>query len=353
MDSADKLKKDVLEIALPEGRMPGSQGHDAAMEFLSGRMTEIGLTTYSGDSFKLKYSLDSVPEVSFCNLVGAVKSANPEKPPLLIGAHYDSVLKGHCADDNAAAVAITLAAAEHFSLNAEKLERDVVIALFDAEEPPYFCGPAMGSNYFCRYQMDGRKVHTALIMDLVGHDICLPESLLQSVDSFPFASGLVKNILSDIKKVVFITGAESALEMKDVFEQVEVPKNITRVNALNRYSGDLSDHGAFRAMGLPYLFFTCGRWEHYHSETDTPEKLNYEKMAGICRYLISLSESLIRTDLTAGDYDDETVRLEADSLQSVCGKIVTKQLLKFAGIKKIETREDIDTVAKGLLGLGI
>lgn len=53
---------------------------------------------------------------------------------------------------------------------------------------------------------------------------------------------------------------------------------------MNEYVGDLSDHCIFRANGVPYLFLSCGRWRHYHAQTDTPEKLNYRKMARLTRY---------------------------------------------------------------------
>jgi hypothetical protein len=31
----------------------------------------------------------------------------------------------------------------------------------------------------------------------------------------------------------------------------------------------MSDHGIFRENGVPYLFLSCGRWPHYHRDTDT------------------------------------------------------------------------------------
>ena len=54
------------------------------------------------------------------------------------------------------------------------MKRDVVIALFDAEEPPYFLGESMGSTRFYKEQMLPEGVHAAIIMDLVGHDVSVP-----------------------------------------------------------------------------------------------------------------------------------------------------------------------------------
>jgi peptidase M28-like protein len=74
------------------------------------------------------------------------------------------------ADDNAAAVAIALSSAA--ALGATPRARDIVIALFDAEEPPYVRN--MGSVRFCASRADARGFHAALVLDLVGHDFALP-----------------------------------------------------------------------------------------------------------------------------------------------------------------------------------
>ena len=82
--------------------------------------------------------------------------------------------------------------------------------------------------------------------------------------------------------------------------------------ALNRYVGDLSDHHVFRVEERPYMFLSCGRWAHYHMPTDTPEKLNYAKMAKIA----ALSEELVRRAGAAtlvGPFDTgDTLKLELE-----------------------------------------
>jgi hypothetical protein len=47
---------------------------------------------------------------------------------------------------------------------------------------------------------------------------------------------------------------------------------------------------------VPYLFFSCGRWQHYHQVTVTPDRLNYRKMAR----LIGLSIDLLSRIDAAG-----------------------------------------------------
>ena len=97
---------------------------------------------------------------------------------MLIGAHYDSVIAAPCADDNAAAVAIALRAAT--VLRSRPIERDVIIAIFDAEEPPYFLGESMGSVRFYEDQLLDKGIHAAIIMDMVGHDVVIPFTYLEA-----------------------------------------------------------------------------------------------------------------------------------------------------------------------------
>ena len=55
---------------------------------------------------------------------------------MLLGAHYDTCDSLPGADDNAAAVAVLLDVAAQ--MPHETLERSVMLAFFDAEEPPHF-----------------------------------------------------------------------------------------------------------------------------------------------------------------------------------------------------------------------
>ena len=190
-----QLRADVESICLPEGRMVGSPGHRRAREILCRRLREIGCEPWRGDDFEMPYEHH---DKSFCNLAGMVRGRDPQLAPLLVGAHYDSAIDGPSADDNAAAVAIALAVAEHLK-KSRPLDRHLVVAIFDAEEPPYFLSPSMGSRRFWEDQRDGRRIHAAVIMDLVGHDVSI-----NGLDS-ETQGGL----MSTLAPLLFMTGAES------------------------------------------------------------------------------------------------------------------------------------------------
>jgi hypothetical protein len=67
---ARELKRDVTAIALPEGRVVGSDGLEKVKRYLVGRMEELGLRPHAGDRFELPYSHGGE---EFANLVGIVR----------------------------------------------------------------------------------------------------------------------------------------------------------------------------------------------------------------------------------------------------------------------------------------
>ena len=123
------LENDVRSLCLPEGRMVGTAGHATAEAWVARRLTEIGCQPYRGDSFALPYHFHGR---DFTNFAGIIPGADRDLAPVLIGAHYDSVIEAPCADDNGSAVAITLAVGEAVAQSGG-LERDLLVAIFDAE----------------------------------------------------------------------------------------------------------------------------------------------------------------------------------------------------------------------------
>ena len=330
------LRADVAALALPEGRMVGTSGHERARDFLCKRMSSLGLERYNGaDNYALTYESGGQ---RFYNLVGVILGADRQARPVLLGAHYDSVIDAPCADDNAAAVAITLAVAER--LRATPPARDVIVAFFDAEEPPYFLSQAMGSVRFVLDQMDMRGVGLALIQDLTGHDVSLP---------LPGVGGVA---LTKLRDLVFMTGAESHPRLADLVRGCLGRTDLPLVATLNRHIGDMSDHYAFRTMGMPYLFFSCGRWEHYHQHSDTPEKLNYEKMARIAALLTDVTLACAQCDLPKATQDADTAAFEIELLEKSLGALLPV-LLRLVGVQRLGGRADLDTLVASLTGLGL
>jgi len=330
------LREEVERLATPDGRVVGTTGHERARRHLEERLNVLNLEPYRGDTFALPYRTAGH---DFCNLIAVAPGRERDLAPVLVGAHYDSVLAAACADDNAAAVAIALAAAGHFRLRPAR--RDVVIALFDAEEPPFFRSPGMGSVRFYADQRRPDGFHAALIMDLVGHDVPLPSRELE-------------HLVPHFTQLLFVTGAESHPALPDLVRACRVD-GLPVAATLNRRVGDMSDHGVFRVHGDPYLFLTCGRWAHYHQPTDTPDRLNYDKMARVRDYLVHLIRTLCDTSLLPvggrPGREHDTTEFEIGLLREALGGQGMALLQAAVGLPELRTSGHLDLLALRLQSL--
>ncbi len=325
------LERDVRALARSEGRVPGTDGHARAREYLIGRMRDMRLQPWAGPGLHLPYR-DGGFEGH--NLVGVLPGSDRRLAPILLGAHYDSVLAAPCADDNAAAVAIALAAAA--LLGPGRMRRDLALAFFDAEEPPYTHTPLMGSVRFYDHQLEGRRIHCALVQDLTGHDVSLPLGA---------AAGALAGL-------VFVTGAESHADLPAVLRRCVRPQELPVIATLNSNVGDVSDHGVFRARGVPYLFLSCGHWEHYHKPTDTPDRLNYGKMERIALMVGRMVEQLDGQDLPQGGGPADTAAFEVELLRLSLGPLLGP-VLALAGLTQASSREHLDQFAARLQAAGL
>lgn len=307
------LAGDVMRLCLHPNRAVGEKGHEEARGYLLRRFAELGLVPYVGESYELPYG---ERHGRFVNVVGVAPGvAAAQGAPVLIGAHYDTCATTPGADDNAAAVAIALEVARR--LLAAPASRPVVVAHFDAEEPPYFLGSEMGSVRFVQDQME-TPVHAALIMDLVGHAIPI----------------------SGLEDVLGIMGCEShpqlaaiAAELNGAFQHL--------VTIPNRFMPDMSDHHAFRTEGIPYLFLTAGQGPDYHLPTDTPERLDYGRMARTADTLEALVRRVADAPM-AGAAEHDTRELDFRHLCSALGSDLADRL-------GLRTPADLDRGVRSIL----
>ena len=316
MDS-ESLRKAVEAIVIPEGRMIRTPGHAKARRDLVGRLKSIGgIEPTHPDGFELAYG---DPDDDLANIMGRIPGRDPALSPLLIAAHYDTCGPLPGADDNAAAIAIVLGLIPR--LVTLELDRSVLVAFFDGEEPPLFLTPSMGSIHWYRHQRTG-PVHCAVVLDLMGHDFPLP----------------------GCEDLVAVMGMESDPGLGEVISGLKSTPGIRLIPTLNEYIGDLSDHHTFRKDERPYLFFSCAQWEHYHRATDTPEKLNYEKMAAFGELLACLIPRLCEKELTGPFEGYDSTPIELEFMDRHLG-----EWLKAAGFS-VENRNDLTNLIAMLQG---
>ena len=337
-----RLTEHSQALALPDGRMVGDPGHDVARDYLLRQMGHTKLIPFHNDRFEISYErphpITNQPQI-FTNLVGVIPGQDRTLPPLLLGAHYDSVIDAPCVDDNATSVALTLAIAEEYALR--PLQRDLIIAFFDAEEPPFFHRPTMGSLRFCEDYCQDIRFAAVIVSDLIGHD-------LRAADlSLPLKLDL---LLPQLSKIVFVIGSESSAAFPEIVETTAgETKGIRVVPTLHRYVGGMSDHHAFAEQHQPFLFLSCAQGKFYHHPQDTMEWINFKKLARITRFVADMMERIDQdpakgvNPIPCDPYDFE-IRM----LRKAIGPLLPLGL-KLFGMKMPDSRKDLDHLMTGIV----
>jgi hypothetical protein len=184
----------------------------------------------------------------------------------------------------------------------------------------------MGSTYFYTHQRR-EPIHCAIVLDLVGHDVPV----------------------SGIEDALFILGMESDPGLEGVVRTCEPARGLHTIATLNRYVGDMSDHHIFRTHRRPYLFLTCGQWEHFHLPSDTPEKLNYEKMGRIRDYVIEVTRAAAGAALEGPFEGYDSTETELYFLRKHGGAIAAALGIDLQGRSDIEVLVQLMVNESGLL----
>jgi hypothetical protein len=200
---------------------------------------------------------------------------------VILGAHYDTVEGTPGADDNASAVAVLIEVAR--LLRNHLAQRTLRFVAFACEEPPHFYTQTMGSDVYARRCRErGEKLVGALCLEMVGYYSTEPDS--QQLPSevprilrpaFPHRGDFlasVGNFRSWRLAWAFRRGFKRAVRFP--LYSIVLPEAVHSIR--------LSDNSSFWDYGYPALMLTDTsflRNPHYHRPTDTPETLDYVRMA--------------------------------------------------------------------------
>jgi hypothetical protein len=246
------------------GRRPGTPGGEAARALIVEAMRDAGLDPFEQE----------VPGCKGANVLATLPGKIDRW--IMIAAHHDhlgkqgkTIYRG--ADDNAAASAVLIETAR--ALVRDRPDgRGVIVASFDGEEPPYFQTKAMGSMFFAAHPtVPLESIDLMVCMDLVGHAV--------GDERLP----------ANVRNTVFALGAERSVGTPSMVDAISVgtPGVVVR-RADAEIIPPLSDHAAFWERKRPFMLLTNGRSRVYHTPEDTPDKLDYEKMAATAKWLTKL-----------------------------------------------------------------
>jgi len=322
------IKEDTKRLALPSGRRVGQSGHKSAIQYLTKRMHEEKLVPFKGNEYALQYA------EKFTNLAGIASGTNGSLKPLLIGAHYDSAIDAPSADDNAVAVALVLRIATY--LKNHPLKRNIIIVFFDAEERPFFNTENMGSIRFYKEHCTNIEFATVIILDMIGHDVSTGNKLLDFL--FP-----------KTKKFLFIQGSESHRQLPEIIRNcIDSSKKLKIMTLLNKYTGDHSDHLAFRKAGIPYLFLCKGWGINSHTKNDTIDWVNFERVEKVYELVIKIINQIDVTKIEKNKKEYDPFLNDIFMKKKAIGFFFPLVLFLITQKFRLQSRDDIDLLSKRL-----
>jgi Peptidase family M28 len=277
-DVATRLKEHVETIASAPHNVQHFPALEAAAKYIEHTLGELG---YSLDQQSFSVESRAVRNIDASR---ASKHLAASVPVLIVGAHYDSFNNAPGANDNATGTATVLELARLLkNLQEERIRLRFV--LFVNEEPPYYRTPDMGSwQYAKRVSQRGEQIYGMISLETLGAFSDKPGS-----QTYPPPFGLVFPSTANFIAFVGLPGGRGLLH--------EVLGSFRRHTAFPTIGGvapdvvpgvGWSDHWAFHEHGFPAIMITdtaLYRYQHYHLPSDTPDKVDYAKLARITKGL--------------------------------------------------------------------
>ncbi len=235
---------------------------------------------------------------AFYNIVAEKRGFKRPDEIIVIGAHYDSAADvGGCgADDNASGVAGVLELAR--LLAGVQLDRTVRFVAFVNEEPPFFRTQYMGSAVHANNsRTNGENIVGMFSLEMIGYydqgegSQKYPYPLDTILPRFYPTRGDFIAFVGDLSSKKLLRSSIGAFRKNSMFpsEGISLPSWVTGV--------DWSDHRSFWEVGYPAVMVTdtsLYRNHRYHTPLDTPESLDYEKMARVVVGLEAMVKELSR-----------------------------------------------------------
>ena len=258
--TSEDLMSAVSTLAAPsmEGRRTGTPGNAKARGWIVQQFKAAGLAPFDGGyerpfTFQRRQQGNAeAAEAPGINVVGVCKGTGAaDGGAVVLSAHYDHLgtrdgATYHGADDNASGVSVLIALARQCQKS--PWTHDAVFAAFDAEE----LGLQGGRAFVASPPIPKDRIAVNINFDMVARGD---------------------------KGELYVAGTHHTPSLRKVLEPVAAAAPIKLLLGHDSGGGHedwttQSDHGAFHAAKIPFLYFGVEDHPDYHKPTDTPEKIN-------------------------------------------------------------------------------
>jgi len=231
---------------------------------------------------------------TYRNVIATFPASQGDAAPLLIAAHYDTVLGSPGADDNASALAVMLEAAR--CLREVTLSREVRFIAFCLEEENL-----LGSLAYASWLRESKQeISGAIVLECVGY-ARTEEGSQKKPSGVPIAVPSVGDFLAIVGNQAS-TGLVAAVEgaAKQQVPDLKTVSLIVPGNGEALPDTRRSDHAAFCHYGYPAVMLTDTanfRNPHYHQPTDTLETLDLGFMDKVARAVTAAALELAGAEM--------------------------------------------------------
>jgi hypothetical protein len=247
----------------------------------------------AGESFSLNANKQAQLAVSVAvkkaltqNVVGVLEGSDPvlRNEYVAVGAHYDHVGTGqpvdgdsiyNGADDDGSGTVGVLAIAEALARGARP-KRSVLFVWHCAEEKGLW-----GSEYFTKFPtVPLKQIVAQLNIDMMGRSKKEGDTKEANRD------------LTGANEIYVIGSKMMSTELGELSERVN--RSYLNLNFNYKYDDPAdpnrfffrSDHYNYALRGIPIIFYFGGVHEDYHKPSDSPDKIDYQKMERVTRTVL-------------------------------------------------------------------
>lgn len=283
----NSLERDVTQLAKTIGirNFLENENLNAAADFLEKSLAQMG--------YEVKRQKYEVQGKAYYNIEAEKRGTKNPDEIIVIGGHYDSVMDCPGANDNATGAAATLELARIFSQ--KPTDRTLRFVEFTNEEPPFFWESEMGSLvYATRSYEQNENIVAMLSLETMGYFSDEKKS-----QKYPFPLGFFYPDRGNF--ITFIGNLNSGDLVRQTIESFRSHTQFpSEGGAFPDWLPGVgwSDHWSFWQQGYKALMVTDTapfRYRYYHTAEDTPDKVDFEKLARVVTGLVETISDLAQT----------------------------------------------------------
>jgi Zn-dependent M28 family amino/carboxypeptidase len=257
-----------LSIELSPRDVTHIENLDRAAAYISSELAQTGASV-SEQTYRVEGK-------TYRNVIGRFGPDTGER--IVVGAHYDAAGPMPAADDNASGVAGLIELGR--LLGKQSTAMRVELVAFSTEEPPYFRTTGMGSSVHVQsLRKDHATVRAMLSLEMIGY-------FSDANGSQHFPAGFLSAFYPSTGNFIGVVGrVGDGLLVRRVKKAMKsaAPVPVYSISAPSFVPGiDFSDQLNYWHAGYSAAMITDSafyRNPNYHGPGDTPEKLDYKRMA--------------------------------------------------------------------------